>query len=253
MTMNKEGKIRILIVEDDPIIAEDLAQNMNDFGYEALKPVDNAEEAMGVIRREQPDLILFDVHLGGEIDGIELATMVKAKFDIPFIYLTAFNDGETFERIKATGPSAYLIKPVDDNNLETSIAVALYNHANKKSAFEGEKETSEKMNEFVADEYIFIKVKHELRKIRLQDILFAEAYDNYAFIYTDKGKHIVSSSLKVVESRLPSDQFIRTHRSYVINLSKIDRIEENTLHIGKHPIPIGKTYREQLMSRIQQL
>lgn len=249
---SEEGKIRILIVEDDPIIAEDLAGFMQDFGYIALKPVDNAEDALKSIKNDSPDLILFDVHLGSEIDGIELARMVKLKYRIPFIFLTAFNDQDTFERIRDTEPSAYLVKPVDERNLQSSIAIALFNFANNAKAADPTKETPSgaKVHDFVSGDYIFIKVKQELRKLGLADILYAEAYDNYAFLHTQSDRYIVSASLKNVEAKLPEDRFVRTHRSYIVNLSKIDRIEENTLHIGKHPIPIGKTYRDDLMKRI---
>ena len=252
---SEEGKIRILIVEDDPIIAEDLAGYMNDFGYTALKPVDNADDAMRTIRENVPDLIMFDVHLGGEIDGIELAQIVKSKYSIPFIFLTAFNDSDTFERIKAVEPSAYLIKPVDEKNLHSSIAVALYNYANHHPAQmpAEENDAGLKVQDFVSGDHIFIKVKHELRKLALSEILYAEAYDNYAFIHTKNDRYIVSASLKNVETKLPKGKFERIHRSFIVNMSKIDRIEENTLHIGSKSLPIGKTYKEQLMKRINLL
>ena len=84
----------------------------------------------------------------------------------------------------------------------------------------------------------------------LHDILWVEAHDIYAMIFTLAGKYLLNSSLKVIEEKFPSSKFIRVHRSYIINLDKVNAIEENDLIINDHPIPVGKTYRDTLMKRL---
>ena len=239
--MNK--RLRILIVEDDPIIAEDLAAYMDDFGYEALDPVDNADSAIKTIRKEKPDLCLLDVHLNSEINGIQLAAMINDIIEVPIVFLTAFNDRDTVEKIKATHPAAYLVKPVDEKNLQTSLEIAFSN-------FNREGEHSEKS---VHKDSIFIKIKDRLSKFNYDDILYFEAYDNYAFLHTAKDRQIVSASLKQVEEKLDPSIFIRTHRSYIVNISKVDGIGSSKLKVGKAEIPIGKTYRTHLLEQIDQL
>ncbi|MBR9917082.1 response regulator transcription factor [bacterium] len=240
-------KMKIMIVEDDPIIAEDLQAYMSEFGYEGLNPVSDANSALKLFKSEDPDLCLLDVHLGSEIDGIQLANMISDLKRVPIVFLTAFNDRDTIDRIKATGASAYLVKPVDERNLQTSIELAISNFYSKK------KDAAKEQKEEQHIDRIFIKIKDRLTRFDLEDILYFEAYDNYAFIYTNKDKHILSASLKQVEEKLPSDQFVRTHRSYIVNINKIDGVGTSHVLLGKQEIPIGKTYRDDLMKYIDQL
>ncbi|MFY0643497.1 MAG: response regulator [Bacteroidia bacterium] len=236
--------IKILVVEDDPIIAEDLQAYMEDFGYQGLTPAESADVALKRIKKDQPDLCLLDVHLKGEINGIQLAKLIQAEWDMPIIFLTAFNDRTTIDQIKEIKPAGYLVKPVEERNLQTAIEIAL-----ARVHSEEEKETSQSSSV----DAVFIKIKDRLAKFSYDDILYFEAYDNYAFLHTTDKKHILSSSLKQLEDKLASANFIRTHRSYIVNVDKVSGIFTNYLTIGKREIPIGKTFREHLMKRIATL
>ena len=109
---------------------------------------------------------------------------------------------------------------------------------------------SSQINAFSINDSIFVKSKKRLEKIKISDILWIEAEDIYAIIITKTGKFILSQPLKNIEERLPSECFMRVHRSYIVQLEKIQAIEENDLIIeGKH-IAIGKTFREKLMGRL---
>ncbi len=238
------GKKNILIVEDDPIIAEDIQASLMEFGYHVFEPVDNASDALKAVRKHRPDLCLLDVHLGDEIDGIQIAAMIKEAYDMPIVFLTAFNDQTTVERIKATNPAGYLVKPVDERNLKTSIEMAFH------SFFSTVPDSS--ISE-INKESIFIKIKDRLVNMAYNDIRYFEAYDNYVFLHTDKQKNILSASMKQVEEKLPDSIFFRIHRSYLINLQKVEGISVNHVQIGKDRIPIGKTYRSRLMDRIDML
>ena len=241
-------EVHILIVEDNHLIAEDLAAYMLEFGYSVAGIASNADEAMKLLRSQQVDLMLMDVGLEGEIDGIQLALLVREKYNLPLVFLTAFHDQGTIERIKSTRPEAYLVKPVDEFSLKTTLEVALYNFSQKNM----DSGLSE-VESFGQEEYIFIKVKQGLIKVQFSDVLFFEAYDNYAFVYTAEQRHLLNLSLKVVETRIPARKFMRVHRSFIVNTDKIERIDEIYLYIGKHVIPIGKTFRSDIMSRIRLL
>ncbi len=239
------AKFKILIVEDDPIIAEDIQATLNEFGYDALDPVDNADAALKSIRLNQPNLCMLDVHLGAEIDGIQLAEMINKSHDLPIVFLTAFNDRPTIDRIKATNPAAYLVKPVDERNLQTTLEIVFHNlskNQEPESSFEG-----------IKSDRIFVKIKDRLVNIALTDIHYLEAYDNYVFLHTSDKKILLSLSLKAVDEKLASSQFLRVHRSYIVNLSKIEGIGLSHIQIKKAQIPIGKTYRERLMAAIDLL
>jgi DNA-binding LytR/AlgR family response regulator len=100
------------------------------------------------------------------------------------------------------------------------------------------------------DDGIFVKTNKRLEKVLLRDVLLVEAYDIYAMIFTVKSKHLLNSSLKVVEDKFPSSRFIRVHRSYIVNIDKIEAIEENELIIKDVRVPVGKTYKDDLMKRL---
>lgn len=241
-----DQKINILVVEDDPIIAEDLKYILMDLGYTVSGPAENASHALKEIKRKKPDICLLDVHLGSEVNGIQLARMIRDEYDVPFIFLTAFNDNDTIQKIKETGALGYLVKPVNEKNLHSSIELAFANYQNTRI-------TNKDQQLKEPRESIFIKLKDRLAKFNLADIDYFEAFDNYAFLYSNSEKHILSSSLKQIEDKLSDDQFIRVHRSYIVNLQKIDGIGYQHLNVGEKEIPIGKTFREALLAKIDTL
>lgn len=246
----KSNMVRILIVEDNPIIGEDLAAYMSEFGHIPVGVASNADEALKLLKETSVDLILLDVGLEGEIDGIQLASLIRDKYEMPYIFLTALYDNKTIERIKSVRPEAYLVKPIDEHSLKTTIEVALYNfHHKTELPSQGEQDHGS----FNEDGYFFIKVKQGLLKIQLQDILFFEAYDNYSWVYTSDQKHLIGLTLKNIEAKLPPKPFIRAHRSYIVNIQKIDRLDEISLFIGEHKVPIGKTFRPDIMKHIRLL
>lgn len=245
------SKITVLIVEDDPIIASDICHHMKEFGYAPFPPVSSAEDALLLLNNVLPDFIMIDVSLDGEMDGIQLAEEINKNHQLPIIFLTAHHDRNTLDRIKATRPSAYLVKPLQVYNLQTSIELALYNHSHQEFSSNDEEESSE---DFISGGHFFLKVKNQLRKILLEEIQVLEAYDNYAFAHTKTGqKLIISTTLKQLEQKLSDHQFIRTHRSYMVNLKAIESIEDDMVMIRDLRIPIGKTYKDEFMKRIQLL
>jgi DNA-binding LytR/AlgR family response regulator len=243
-------KVTVLIVEDDPIIAKDLSYHLQDLGYSPFPPVRSVEDALLLLNNVTPDLVLIDVSLEGEEDGIDLAEKINQQHDLPIIFLTALHDRATIDRIKATRPSAYLVKPLQVHNLQTSIELALYNQAHQSLT---EEPIAERTEDFVTGSHFFIKVKQQLRKVLLEEVEVLEAFDNYAFLHTADQKHIISSSLKDLERKLIDQPFVRIHRSYMVNLGAIERIEEDIVVIRDFRIPIGKTYKEEFMKRIQLL
>ena len=118
----------ILIVEDEAIIAIDIAQTLESLGYSVLKAVASGEEAIDLLRRKAPDLILMDIKLKGELDGIATAEIINRDYGTPFIYLTTFVDDTTLSRAKKTNPYGYVTKSFDKNSLHSSIEMALYRH-----------------------------------------------------------------------------------------------------------------------------
>lgn len=119
---------RILVVEDEGIVALDIQKRLQGLGYCVSGIAESGEEAMELIRLSKPDLILMDVVLKGKLDGIESARHILESFDIPIVYLTAYADVETIERAKITGPFGYILKPFETKDLRVAIEIALYNY-----------------------------------------------------------------------------------------------------------------------------
>ncbi|MCG6551950.1 MAG: response regulator [Candidatus Magnetominusculus sp. LBB02] len=130
------SKKKILIVEDEIIIAKDIQKCLEDLGYSVTGAVPTARQALLKIEERRPDLVLMDIMLQDGIDGIEAAAQVRAKYDIPVIYLTAYADEKMIERAKITEPFGYLLKPFEDRELHINIEMAMYKHKLEKTVRE---------------------------------------------------------------------------------------------------------------------
>ncbi len=119
---------RVLIVEDDPLIAEDIAESLKEIGYIIAGIAYDADEAMALISTSKPDIAILDVNLDSDKDGIEIGGHIQKNFKFPFIYLTSYADKSTIERAKHTRPMGYIVKPFDERDLFTALEIALFNY-----------------------------------------------------------------------------------------------------------------------------
>ena len=122
------GRLSVLIVEDETIVALDVAERLRSLGYEQVETVSSGEKAIEFIERRVPDLVLMDILLSGAMDGIETAQMIQDRYRIPIIYVSAYSDTRTLERAKTTHPFGYITKPFNTRELHTAIEIALYTH-----------------------------------------------------------------------------------------------------------------------------
>jgi DNA-binding LytR/AlgR family response regulator len=238
--------IKILAVEDDPIYAESLELIVRELGYELVGIVDNALAALQLVDETSPDLVLLDIEIRGSMTGIELAARINSNRRIPIIFITAFKDRETFQQAKLTLPKAYLTKPYDTRSLQSAIELAIFNApVEDATGFQPE----------AMGDTFYIKDNNRLVKIRLRDILVVEVDEKYCFILTDQKRHIINMRLKDLLEKLPQEDFIQVHRSYVVRKSAIEEINigEHTLRVMEKTIPIGKTYKEHLLTTLKYL
>jgi two-component system, response regulator PdtaR len=120
------NKTKILVVEDETIVAMDIADTLQKLGHAVTATVPSSKRAITSIKENRPDLILMDIGLEGEMDGVQTAAKIRAQFNIPVIFLTAFVDEKTLERAKVTAPAGYLTKPFEENDLRIAIEIGLY-------------------------------------------------------------------------------------------------------------------------------
>lgn len=128
------SEIRILIVEDDPLIAADIEQCLSTIDYSVSAVVHNYEDAIDALGKNPPDAALLDIDLGGEKDGIAIAEYIRLHVKIPFVFLTSFGDRQTIAAAKKVQPAGYIIKPFDERDLLANLDIALYNYSNSKNA-----------------------------------------------------------------------------------------------------------------------
>jgi two-component system cell cycle sensor histidine kinase/response regulator CckA len=123
------SKIKVLVVEDERIVAKDIQNTLKHLGYDAPSIASTGEEAIRKAGEYNPDIVLMDIVLKGNIDGIEAASRIRSKLKIPIIYLTAYEDEETLDRAKITEPLGYILKPFEERDLHTTMEMALYKHS----------------------------------------------------------------------------------------------------------------------------
>ena len=123
---------RIMVVEDESILAMLIKRKLQNWGYEVVDWVDTGEDAIKNAKKLQPDLILMDIVLKGNMDGIEAAQIIREDMDIPIIYLTAYSNDEVLDRARATEPYGYILKPFREGEVNANIKMALYKHSSKK-------------------------------------------------------------------------------------------------------------------------
>jgi len=231
----------ILIVEDEPLIANHIALVLTNADYAITDKVRSAAEAIKVLQSQKPDLILLDVTIKGDTDGVELAHIINEKYRIPFIYLTSHFDESTVNRLKKTQPAGFVLKPFNEKELLTQISIALYQKDKEPTPSSIEKD------------HIFVKYNNQWIKIPFQNICFAKADDNYTLLHTPEKNYLVSYTLKKIEENLPTHQFFRIHKSFIINLQRVDSITERNVVIKQHQIPIGRIFYDELMLKIHKM
>lgn len=240
--MTKEAK-RILIVEDDMIIGANISLQLTKLGYEVDGLVPRGEDALAHVKKNIPDILLLDINLKGRLNGIETALAIRQIADIPIVYLTANSDEATFEKAKETRPRAFVTKPFKKLDLARAIALVVEQL--------GESKRNVYPNEIqVLKDRIFVRHNGKMEKLLFQDILYIEADRNYCTIVTDVGRFTLSCTLKKMEKKLIGSPLVRIHRSYILNILKLDVIADHHIEIDRKVIPIGKSHKEMLMSRI---
>lgn len=237
--------IKILIVEDEMIIGANISLQLQKLGYEVTGLIPRGEDVLSHITENKPDIILLDIQLKGELDGIETAKLVQKEFDIPIIYLTANSDDAHFERAKPTQPKAFISKPFKKLDLQRAIELTTDGLPTTAS----DNETN--IKPFVLEDRIFVKHKDRMVKLLIGEIFYIEAERNYCSIYTKDKTYLLVITLKEMGEKLPSDHFLRVHRSFIVNLSHVDELASDQIIIGSKAIPVSKSCKAELMKRIQ--
>jgi two-component system, LytTR family, response regulator LytT len=214
---------KILIVEDEVIIAEFIKDILEENNYNSVTIANDYETAVSEMQNFVPDLILMDINLNGLNSGIELAE--KKNKQAKVIFLTGQNDFGLMNKALTTNPESYLTKPIKKNDLIAAIQLSIFK--NKPS-------------------YVKIKDGVKTIKIDLNDILFIKSDDVYIDIQTTTKKYTIRKSLDSFLKEINHSNFIKVHRSYIINTSKVTSKKANSISIDNFEIPISRNLNLEL-------
>lgn len=235
-------KVKILVVEDEVIIADNICDTLEELDYEVLEPAINFTEAIETIEKDRPDIAILDIQLSGRKTGIDLAEVIREKYDFPFVFLTSNADIATVKEAKKVMPSAYLIKPFSKEELFTSIEIALSNYSKRK-------ETATDRNLAIKD-FLFIKDKGTYRKVYFKDILYIKSSHVYVEVFLEgQQKFVVRTGLSNILKKLDAN-FIRIHRGYIINTTYLTQIHSMSVSLKTVEIPVGKKYKELVLRQL---
>ena len=160
------AKAQILIVEDERIVAQDIRVTLVNLGYSVAAVVSSGEAAIEKAEELRPDLVLMDIVLREDMDGIQAAEQIRTRFDIPVVYLTAYADEKRLERAKLTQPFGYVLKPFNDRELHTNIEMALHRHRMERELKQSEEDWR---NAFDALEDVMMVIDKDFNIERIND------------------------------------------------------------------------------------
>ncbi len=190
--MNKA--VKIFIVEDEMVIAANISLQLSELGYEVTGILPRGEEALSHIKIDKPDIILLDISLKGEMDGIETAHEIQKHFKIPIIYLTANSDEAHFNRAKETHPYAFISKPFKKLDLQRAIELTVDRITMEAPSVNNGKGNGEELHptngnatDFILNDRIFVRHNEKMLKIDIKDIYYIEADRNYCRIFSHLG------------------------------------------------------------------
>lgn len=233
---------KVLIVEDEFSIALDIKVSLEKLEYVIIGIASNYEEAMGYAVEAVPDIVIMDINISGEKNGIETAEDIYQKYDIPIVFLTAYGDDTTFKEALKSRPFGFLLKPFNIKELSFTLQIALQKQQENKNPTVS--------SALKVSDTLFIKDKSKLISVKIDEILWVEAMDNYTQVITKEKKVVVNMFLKDFYEKIPKDKFLRIHRSYIVALDKIDKIEDRFIFMDNKSIPVSKAYRNQLLERL---
>lgn len=228
--------IRCIVVDDDDMSRNVISHFIGKTNFLSLvKEFNNAIEASNYLKDEQVDIIFLDVKMP-EMTGMEFIQTLENEYEIILITSESDYAVEAFEK----SVTDFLVKPVEYSRFLKAAQKASKNIENKRGVVQDSNE-------------LYVRTDSKLVRIPFEDILYVEALADYVIIHTLAKKHIVHFTMKGIENRLPAKHFIRTHRSYIVNSNKIEVLEDNSIVIEKKYIPIGASYKDSLMERLNLL
>lgn len=218
-----KGKIKIFIAEDDVFISEQLKEILLSLGYEVTGIGFNTESSVRILRENPPDMAILDIKMHSSDQGFEIASYINDHFDIPYIFLTSFSDHATVFAAIDLNPSAYLLKPFNSGDIFSALEVVKRNFKSRPPE-------------------VIIRDGRASIRLSVDEILWVKSDDKYVEIQTTTKRYTQRSSISEFLESIEHAGLTRVHRSYAINVAKVNVIKTNTVVIAGMEIPVSRMH-----------
>lgn len=234
--------IKVLVVEDKMLVASAIAAALEKHGLQVTGICRSGDQALSQLDKEQPDLILMDIELDGPLDGIATSELINRRLPVPIIYLSDYTDDRTVDRAKKTFPANYLSKPFNEAELIRAIDIAFTNYNARIGTPEGT----------LLGDHVFVRTNSQAyQKVAYSDIFYLKAGGSYCQIFMEDKTLTLSNSMNNIHQQLNHKDFMRVHRSFVVNVKKITFIEGRVIHLGKHRVQMNEESHKELLTRLK--
>jgi DNA-binding LytR/AlgR family response regulator len=248
-------KKRILIVEDENIIALELMERLISLGYIVEGVVNSGKQAIDFVKGNDVSLVLMDIRLQGEIDGVDAAKQISELKNVPIIYLTAHSDDKTLERAKSTNVYGYVIKPINEDDLRVSIEIGLDKY---EKDIRGQVPGLNGLESNSSQKKVQIWKGSELLHFNPSDIEYLKIESGVVCFYIKGQEHCQRGTLKSWEKKLKGYHFFRCHKSYIVNTLKVRSLRSDganayiiEMENGKEEIPLARDKYSDLKEILQ--
>lgn len=229
----------ILIVEDEEELAANISEILASLDYKVVGIADNALDALKTLEKAPVDLVLMDIMIKGDIDGIDLAYKIRETYDIPIVFSTAYSGTEYLERISSEIHEGYILKPFSVDALKTAVFFGLKRHDEKKGS-----NTSQSLGS------LKVMDKGYLVPVPFSEILYLKADGLYTKVFTKIKSYLIRDILKSFEEKLPPSIFFRVHKSYLINVSHVTSFNAKKINLGDASIPVRRGLYKELIEKL---
>jgi len=228
-------KLKCMIIDDEPLAQKGMVEYVQDIDFLDLATVcDNALQANAFLKENNVDLILLDIQMP-KLSGLDFLKSLK---EPPVVIITTAYQEHALEGYELN-VTDYLVKPIAFSRFLKAV-----NKAKDFILLKQKDNSSENVT------YFFLKVDNRFEKINYDDILFAEALQNYVAIHTTEKKMLSYITFSQVEKQLPADRFIKVHKSYIVAFDKIKSVEGNIINIAQHQVPVSRGMKDEVMQKI---
>ena len=227
---------KIVIVEDEPDLANNIAELIEHFGYSVSGIFEDSESCLNFLAKNDADLVILDILIQGDSNGIDLGRKIKAEYNIPIVFCTAYTNDSMLQEVKTINAQGYIVKPFTRDVLKTNIFLAINDN----------KYPAEESRPMIKKDTFHIRDKGYVIPVEIKNIIIAEADGLYTKIITSQKDYLIRAILKNIEAQLPKNKFLRVHKSYLVNIDYIASFNSKAIKVNNTIVPLRRGYYKSL-------